>query len=111
MTAVIYFYNPETGEYPRYLGDIQLIDPNWNDTQPLPEPWVEVLDIPIPTLTANQVYEDGEPIKNKNGTYKRNIIIRDRTAEELRAIKLYEIKNKVFVGIKLTQEEAALLTE
>lgn len=111
MTNTIYYYNPETGEWPRFPGDIQLIDSNWNIELPLPEPWVEVADAFMPTLGENQTFVEDEPIKNKDGTYKRNVTVRDLTEEELKHKQYVIVKNKVMDNIKLTQEEAALLTE
>lgn len=36
------FINETTGEYPRFVGDIALIDPTWTQTDPLPEGWADV---------------------------------------------------------------------
>jgi len=36
------FINELTGEYPRFVGDIVLIDPNWTEADPLPEGWADV---------------------------------------------------------------------
>lgn len=59
------YLNTETGEYPRHDGDIQLLNPNWVNGEPLPEPWVEVEETPAPEVSFYETYDEVAPVYEK----------------------------------------------
>lgn len=106
------YFNPETQEYPRFPGDIQLIDPEWDVDKPLPEPWVQVIDVPCPVYDEKtETFAEDLPILNEDGTYTRNLFIRPLTDVEIKTLKLIEIRQKVAMNMRITKEEADLLVE
>ena len=76
------YYNPTTKEYPRHPGDIQLIDPTWEEGKPLPEGWVEVDFQEPPSCEMNEIVEfDG--LKLVKGVWKNQWSKRTLTQEEI----------------------------
>ena len=78
------YINPE-GEYPRFVGDLQLANPEWSEGEPLPEGWISVEEGEIPVLGENEAFQEDFPVL-VDGIYYRNIVARPLTEEEL-AIK------------------------
>lgn len=78
------YINPQ-GEYPKYYGDIQLANPEWNLGDPLPEGWLEVEDSPVPELGE---YETAEctGYEDVDGTIRQVWTVREMTAKE-KAVK------------------------
>ena len=75
-----YYFNIETNEYPRHIGDLQLL--GWSVGLPLPSGWVEVEDTVPPSISSTQVCYETLPV-NISGTWKRNWEVREATEEEL----------------------------
>lgn len=75
-------YMSPSGEYPRYPGDIQIISPEWEVGDQLPEGWVFVEETPIPEIEEGQTFYAGEP-EEIDGIWKHTWQVRDLTAEEL----------------------------
>jgi hypothetical protein len=63
------FINELTGEYPRFVGDLQLLDPTWSETDPLAEGWADVEADDPPEEWLNNWIEIA-PIK-VDGKWKR----------------------------------------
>jgi hypothetical protein len=76
------YLNPETKEYPRHDGDIQLIDPTWEPGDELPKPWVQVTELPFPTINADEAAVESEP-QQINGVWTMVWNIRPLTDEEI----------------------------
>lgn len=55
------YLNPETNEYPRYDGDIQLLFPEWSPEDSLPEPWVSVVETSQPEPTFDYITYESAP--------------------------------------------------
>lgn len=63
------FISPK-GEYPRYIGNIQNEHPNWDMSEPLPNGWLEVEDVPMPTAEWDFRVKEAMP-ELVDGVYKR----------------------------------------
>lgn len=75
-------YMSPSGEYPRYPGDVQIISPEWEVGDQLPEGWVFVEETPIPEIEAGQTFYPGEP-EEVDGIWRHTWVVRDLTEEEL----------------------------
>ena len=77
-----YTYISPDNEYPRYIGDVQLDDPNFDGAiENLPEGWIAVEAVDSPEITDNQVAYEEFPVL-ENGVYKQVWKVREKTAEE-----------------------------
>lgn len=76
------YYNPTTQEYPRHPGDIQLIDPEWQEGQPLPEGWVLVDFHEAPECDINEVAEPNG-LELVDGVWTNKWLVRSLTTEEI----------------------------
>lgn len=79
------YINPSENIYPRFSGDIQLIDPTWEEGQPLPEGWEEVNPIDPPQVAEGQYWIEVPPVK-VDGIWHREFEVKTYTQEELDAI-------------------------
>ena len=75
-------YINSQGEFPRYIGDIQIEDSNWKKGDPLPEGWHEVAQVAPPTVGEFEVLENGEP-ELRDGVYYQTWTVRSMTEEEI----------------------------
>jgi hypothetical protein len=75
------FINPQN-EYPRHVGDIQILNPNWQVGDPLPAGWLEVVPTENPDVPENKVLIELAPVEI-NGVWTQVWSLRDLTAEEL----------------------------
>jgi len=103
------YINPN-GEYPRFYGDIQAENPNWNLGDSLPEGWIQVEDNPMPMPEYGKVVDEGFPIESE-GTYSRNWIIRDMTAEEIERRDAPETAKAKLMALGLTEVEVRALVQ
>lgn len=67
------FLNTDTGEYPRYAGDV-VLSPN--------AAWVAVEETPRPEAGERQVVSEGEPVKGADGVYRQTWIVTSFTETE-----------------------------
>lgn len=75
------FLNTQTGEYPRHIGDLEIL--GWKQGEPLPENWVEVdYAESLPNVGENELYYEIEPVL-ENGRYKQTFAIRPMTEDEI----------------------------
>ena len=72
--------------YPRFPGDIQLIDSTWDKEQPLPNGWEEVEPALVPELAADEALLELWPVKI-DGVWHQQFEVKKLTQEELDAIK------------------------
>jgi hypothetical protein len=68
-----YFIDPQ-GNYPRHIGDVQVVDPNYVQGNDLPEGWQEVAPGIIPELKQGETFEELAP-KKINGVLTRQFKI------------------------------------
>jgi hypothetical protein len=102
------FISPQ-GEYPRFVGDIELENSNWNqETDPVPSGWIVVEETPSPVIDENQMMEETFPIKDDAGNYHRNWKVTTLTDAEVADRKL---KNAQFKARQagLTDDEIKLI--
>lgn len=100
----MYIYiNEKENIYPRFPGDIQLIDPTWNIGDPLPENWELVEDTPWPDYEVGQKVEELSP-ERIDGVWHRKWLVRDLTEAELEEIRLTQ--EKLIAEINGTEEQA-----
>lgn len=100
----MYIYiNEKENLYPRFPGDIQLIDPNWTIDAPLPEGWELVVNVPTPDCEVGQTLEELNPEKI-DGVWYRKWKIRNLTEEELEAQRLWQ--EEVTKEINAIQQQA-----
>ena len=75
------YINPE-GEYPRHIGDIHLISPNFVEGNTLPIGWQAVTETTRPIPGKDKLSLEGFPVET-DGVIKQSWIVRKMTAEEL----------------------------
>lgn len=93
----MYIYiNKELDLYPRFPGDIQLIDPTWTVDKPLPEGWELVEDTPTPVYEFGQIAEELAPEK-VDGVWRRVWQVRNLTEEELDEQRLIQQQMKEYL--------------
>ena len=76
------YYNTVTQEYPRYEGDIKLLDPAWEPGKSLPENWVAIDEEMSITCDVGYVIEEKLPVL-EGGIWKRTFVTREETQEEI----------------------------
>lgn len=77
----MYFISPDN-EYPRHIGDIQLVEPSYRYGDALPDGWVEVADATPPIAGTDEVVYEDFPTE-VDGVMTRNFATRPMTAEEI----------------------------
>jgi hypothetical protein len=97
-------------QYPRFIGDLKLEYPDYQEGDSLPEGWKVVEPVEWPELAEDERIVELFPVE-EDGKYYQNFTKRKVTQEELDAIKLSEIRHKVSRGEYITEEEAALLVK
>lgn len=75
-------YTNAQGEYPRHIGDVQLVKKGWAEGDTLPTGWQAVVETERPTAGADQVAYDSGPVE-VDGVLSQGWTVRDLTAEEL----------------------------
>jgi len=70
------------GEYPRHIGDVQLVKKGWAEGDTLPTGWQSVVETERPTAGTDQVAYDSGPV-DVAGVLSQGWTVRDLTAEEL----------------------------
>lgn len=103
------FYNIETKEFPRYIGDLEIL--GWKKGEPLPQNWVEVVPDEETTFDQSTQIIDMGTVINENGVWKQKKAVRDMTNEEIIRFKIEDILFKKSVGIEITEEESILLQD
>lgn len=101
------FINPDN-EYPRYIGDLKLEHPDFNDSDELPQGWISVQDVELPEKNKDEVIEEGFPIE-KDGQFFRNWIVRPMTKEEIERRDAPKLAKQKLLDLGLTEVEIAAL--
>lgn len=70
-----------TNEYPLYLLDMQNENEGWDETQPLPDGWVEVTTMPLPELGEREYLTEEAPIEI-DGEWQQNYVVKTYTDDE-----------------------------
>lgn len=95
-------------EYPRYIGDLQIENPNWSVGDELPAGWVEVVETDLPVAGENQVVYQDFPTE-VDGVMMQNWQIRDMTAEEIERRDAPKTAKAKLISLGLTEVEVEAL--
>jgi len=79
-------------EYPLFVGDLQLSNPDWAVGNPLPQGWDQVEESDRPNIFAKQKYVEKFP-EMVGPVWKRVWSVVNMTDEELVAVSTIEIPN------------------
>jgi hypothetical protein len=102
------FINKITKEYPRFIGDLQLLHPDAT-LDNLPNDWVLVEVTPRPENQDGKAIYESTP-QEINGAWKQQWVIRDLTAEEIARINEHDLKIKEFIAkLEAVQNESPAL--
>jgi hypothetical protein len=71
-------------EYPRFIGDIQIMHPDYREGDPLPKGWEAVATEDYPELLDGHIIEE-LPVVKENGSWVRKWNQRPLTEQELEA--------------------------
>lgn len=70
-----------TNEFPLYIVDVQNENEGWDESQPLPDDYVEVQPVPVPELAERQYLTEEFPIE-VDGQWQLNYVVKTYTDEE-----------------------------
>ena len=90
------FINKITKEYPRFIGDLQLLYPDAT-LDNLPNEWVLVEKTPRPENQDGKAIYESTP-EEINGVWKQQWEIRNLTDEEVARIDEHNLKIKDFIS-------------
>jgi hypothetical protein len=94
-----HYYNVQTNDYPRYQGDLELL--GWTVGEPLPENWVEVIEVSAPEFdNENETLELSLP-KNIDSQWHQQIVVRPLTVEEKERKRKYEEAKSFYASMQL----------
>lgn len=74
-------YISPANEYPRYIGDVQLESPSYQEGDELPSGWKKVVEITPPETQADEKLEELFPMEI-DGVWTQNWLVRPMTDEE-----------------------------
>jgi len=101
-------YINSENEYPRHIGDVQLVKAGFKDGDALPTGWVKVQESERPTAEADQVTIEGTP-EDVDGVMTQTWIVRDLTKEELDRRNAPANAKAKLIELGLTEEEVSAL--
>jgi hypothetical protein len=90
------FINKITKEYPRFIGDLQLLHPNVT-LDNLPDDWALVEETSMPETQSGKGVFEAKP-KEINGVWKQQWATRDLTTEEIAKIDAHNLKVREFLN-------------
>lgn len=96
-------------DYPLYPGDLKLAHPEWEDGDPLPEGWSEVIDAPRPEHSADEISYLDFPVE-VDGVLTQNWKIRPMTAEEIDRRDAPKNAKAKLMALGLTEAEVFALS-
>lgn len=94
----------EKNEYPRYIGDLLLINPDWEEGDDLPDGWKQVNESEVPEFGEGQTIEEGFPVEI-DGEFYRNLKVRDLTDEEIAIINAPFSAKEKLISLGFTEAE------
>lgn len=100
------FISPNN-EYPRYIGDIQLENPEYKINDKLPNGWKLVQDKNIPDVTGDNIVDEQFPILDESGNYVRNFTVRLMTDDEIAANNASKLLREKIDTLGLSDAELA----
>jgi hypothetical protein len=96
------------GNYPRFMGDVQLIQPSFQLGDSLPDGWLEVAETDRPTAGDNQVVEPADPIE-LNGVWTQQWKVRNLTESEIEKRNAPSSAREKLVNLGFTELEVEAL--
>lgn len=104
------FQDPE-GNYPKYLGDIRTIDPEWQEGDKLPEGWQQITEAPYPTDIPDEHLVEWGELENKDGKLVIPWVIRPWTDEERARITAPERAKQRLIDLGFDEYEIKALIQ
>lgn len=96
------------GNYPRFIGDLQLQYPNWQVGDEVPSDWTEVIETDAPELGLYQFLSYGKP-ELVDGKMVQTWVVRDPTPEELYELEAPKRAKEKLLALGLTESEIQAL--
>jgi hypothetical protein len=103
-------YISPNNEYPRYPGDIQIENPEWNVGDTLPTGWIFVNETNPPELEPGQTYEAGDP-EEINGEWFHTWIVRNLTESELSILNAPRTAREKLVALGFSEAEIQAIAQ
>lgn len=101
--------DPENN-YPRFIGDLRLDHPNWEQGDALPEGWHEVTPISeLPTKADDEAWQEDAPIL-VDGKYVQQVSVRPMTDEEKAFAFAPQTAKQKLIDLGFTEQEIAIIT-
>ena len=97
-------------EYPRHIGDVQLVKAGFKDGDTLPTGWVKVEESERPTAGTNQVTVEGFP-ETIDDVVTQSWTVRDLTQEELDRRNAPANAKAKLIELGLTDAEVSALVQ
>lgn len=101
-------YISATGDYPRFIGDIQLEHQDYKAGDPLPDGWVEVAPATRPIPGENELVYEAAPMEI-DGVMTQNWQTRPMTAEEIERRDAPKRAKEKLIALGLTELEIEAL--
>ena len=96
------------GEYPRHIGDVQLVVAGWQEGDSLPDGWQAVVETERPAGGPDQIIFDSGPV-DVDGVLSQGWTVRDLTAEELDRRDAPDNAKAKLIALGLTEAEVSAL--
>lgn len=96
------------GNYPRYIGDLQLEFPSWKQGDTLPEGWHEVVASELPEIGENETFIEHSPVL-VDGIYHQSFSVRPLTEEELAKKNAPETARQKLVALGFSEDEIRMI--
>ena len=103
-------YVSKLGEYPRHIGDLQLVIDGWQEGDALPEGWQAVAETERPAAGTDQLTYDSGPV-DVDGVLSQGWTIRNLTSEELARRDAPATAKAKLVALGFTDAEISALVE
>jgi len=95
-------------EYPRHIGDVQLVKPSFKEGDALPTGWQRVEESERPTAGTDQVTVEGTP-EEIDGVMTQTWVVRDLTQAELDRRDAPANAKAKLIELGLTEAEVSAL--
>ena len=103
-------YINSDNEYPRHIGDVQLVKAGFKDGDTLPTGWVKVTESERPTAGTDKVIVEGFP-ETVDGVMTQTWTVRDLTQAELDRRDAPANAKAKLIALGLTEAEVSALVQ
>jgi len=103
-------YINSDNEYPRHVGDVQLVKAGFKEGDTLPTGWVKVEESERPTAGTDKVTVEGTP-EEVDGVMTQTWTVRDLTQEELDRKNAPANAKAKLIKLGLTDAEVSALVQ